>query len=129
VVSVHRRPTARVGWRPTRAVLRILDPDHAKVLATLARMDAPASIESTKDSREVSAVGSSPCDVVLVIAMESAQAQVQLLLRPTLVSLDRSHPLFAGLLELLEGSLHARTIVHIGVLPGGSRIEDVRPVR
>ena len=124
-----RFPTAQVAGQVSTdasGVLRVVRPDHAKILATLASMDALASVEFTKGTREVSGVGSSPCDVVLGVALDATEARIQLMMRPTLLSLDLRHPRFATLRKLLEASKRERTFVHIGVLPGGSRIEDVR---
>lgn len=77
-------------------------------------------------TRAVTAVGSSPFDLVLVVAPGTGGVKVQLMRRPTLLTLANDHPRYAELLALLDTAKRERRKAAFGVLPGSLRIQDVR---
>jgi hypothetical protein len=100
--------------------------EDAELLAKLAGMNQLASIEYDTLTREVSAVGSSPRDAVMSLSPGPTAVSVQLMKRPSLLTLDRKHPRFDELMRVLEDAKAAGKEVSLGLLPGASRIEDVR---
>jgi hypothetical protein len=105
----------------------VREPVQADTLAALAAQDDLASIEYVVASREVSAVGSAPCDLIVSVVPGPARIQVQLMKRPSLLYLESNHPRFADLMRALLEAKSRKKEVNIGVLPGSASIEDVRP--
>jgi hypothetical protein len=90
---------------------------------------APVTIEFAKESGQIASVGSSPTDLILVVSPKTSaepRVMVHLLKRPTLLYLERSNPRFDQLYGLLQEAFMQKRQVHLGVLAGGSIIEDVR---
>lgn len=106
--------------------LRLVRASDAESLAALARMNQLASIEYDPATLEVTAVGSSPRDVVMALSQGAAVVSVQLMKRPTLLTLDARNPRFDELMRVLEDAKTTRKAVHLGLLPGATQIEDVR---
>jgi hypothetical protein len=100
--------------------------DLADTLAGLTQQRAIASLEYDAATREVTAVGSAPTDIVMMASPTAFGLSVHLMKRPTLLELSGAHPRFQELFKLLREAQTDRRRVSIGVLPGGRRIEDVR---
>ena len=128
IINVHRPAGHVLGDVMTdkSGTLRLVRTEDADHLAELSRMNQLASIEYDTVTREVSAVGSSPRDFVMSVSPGPASVAVQLMKRPSLLTLDKEHPRFDELLRVIEDAKAARKEISFGLRPGASRIEDVR---
>lgn len=110
-------------------VLKFSDPGLLRDLEFYSSHHLPASVAFDEATRQISAIGSAPVDLLLAVsAPDSASpwVSVQLLKRPTLLRLSRSNDRFAELLSLLRDTANRKVPVAIGLWPADNEVQDVR---
>jgi len=110
-------------------VLTCSDVDCLNDLKFYSRRKEPVTLGFDESSRRIRSVSSAPSDALIALSPRDVSASrivVQLMKRPSMLYLDKSHPRFDVIYEQLHRALIEKTWVILGVLPGDDQIEDVR---
>lgn len=105
--------------------------DNWAVLARYQALDQALGILYTAETSVLRRAWPAESDFVAAIedsAPGQSRVAVQLMKRPTLLYLDCTTGRFAQLLELFQRAIADRSLVAVGVFPGGNTISDARVI-
>lgn len=110
-------------------VLTCADVDMLHELSAYSRRQRPATLVFDGSRLAITLVSSAPTDLVVALSPRESAGEavaVQLMKRPTLLYLRKSHARFDEFYGQLQRALAGKKQVAFGVMPGSDQIEDIR---